>query len=85
MTKLIRQVNVVWWNLPAPSKLHIPVMSESAMRMKSVHTQVGQMATRSAALLVDLCWTYSAPSKTYSGPIQMEVYLKSSKGSVIQV
>ncbi len=27
----------------------------------SLQTQVGQRATRSAALLVDLCWTFSAP------------------------
>ena len=29
--------------------------------LEHFHTQVGQRATRSAALLVDLCWTCSAP------------------------
>ncbi len=33
------------------------------MQKFNMITQVGQRATRSAALLVDLCWTYSAPWK----------------------
>ncbi len=42
-------------------------------KTKYMTTQVGQGATRSAALLVDLCWTYSAPWKQiYRGPLQVQ-------------